>query len=162
MNLLEFERLCVDASLDLGVEDPTALGRGLGMQFANVLFRTSFRGGHASFLLTAELGCVPVKCRAKVYEHLLTAQLMTWDRPGLRFGFNPGRNAVVLCAEIEAGDRVDAVRLAIFVRSIAAQAVEWRDTLLTGNIEAPDAGSINHWVDLWRDAPELAPRATLT
>jgi hypothetical protein len=162
MNLLEFERLCVDASLDLGVDDPTALGRGLGMQFANVLFRTSFRGGHTSFLLTAELGSVPAKCRAKVYEHLLTTQLMTWDRPALRFGFNPGRNAVVLCAEVEAGERVDGERLATFVRSIAAQAVEWRETLLTGNIAEPDTAGVNHWVDLWRDAPEPAPRATLT
>jgi hypothetical protein len=162
MNLLEFERLCVDASLDLGVEDPTALGRGFGMQFANVLFRTSFRGGHASFLLTAELGSVPAGCRAKVYEHLLTTQLMTWDRPGLRFGFNPGRNAVVLCAEVEAGDRVDGERLATFVRSIAAQAMEWRQTWLTGDIAAADPEGNNHRVDLWRDAPEPAPRVTLS
>lgn len=138
MNVLEFEQLCRDASLLLGVEDIEALGQGFSMQYANVPFEAAFREGRECFLLTAELGVVTAPSRVNVYENLLTIQLMTWNQSGIRFGFNPDRQSVVLCAKANMGPQLNAEWLAMVVRSLAAQAVEWRTTLLAGSFDAPD------------------------
>src|SRR4051794_251099 len=103
INLLEFEQLCRDASLELGVEDTGALGQGYCMCFADVVFETAFREGRDSFLLMSELGAITADNKVSVYENLLMIQLMTWDRPGVRFGFNPKRQSVVLCVEAKLG-----------------------------------------------------------
>jgi hypothetical protein len=136
MNLLEFEQMCRDTSVVLGVEDTSALGLGFSVPFAGVLFETSFQGDSDSFLLMAELGAITAQDRLSVYEHLLTCQLITWNRPGLRFGFHPQRRTVVLCVEVKSCPQPDGAWLATLMRSIAAQAFEWRKTLLTGNVDA--------------------------
>jgi hypothetical protein len=133
MNVLEFEQLCRDASLELGIDDIEALGQGFSMQYANVPFEAAFRTGRESFQLTAELGAVTAPCRVNVYENLLTIQLMTWDRSGIRFGFNPDRQTVVVCSKVTFGPQLDAPWLAMVIRSLAAQATEWRRTLLAGD-----------------------------
>jgi hypothetical protein len=138
MNVLEFEQLCRDASLLLGVDDIGALGQGFSMHYAGVPFEASFMEGRECFLLTAELGVVAAPFRVNVYENLLTIQLMTWNQSGIRFGFNPDRQTVVLCAKAAIGPQLDAAWLAMVVRSITAQAIEWRTTLLAGNFDAPD------------------------
>lgn len=138
MNVLEFEQLCRDASLKLGIQDIEALGQGFSMRYANVPFEAAFRMGRDSFLLTAELGAVTAPNRVNVYESLLTIQLMTWNQTGIRFGFNPDRQAVVLCAKVAIGPQLDAPWLAMVIRSLAAHAVEWRRTLLTGSFDEPE------------------------
>lgn len=138
MNALEFEQLCRDASLLLGMEDIEALGQGFSMEYANVPFEAAFREGRDSFLLTAELGVVTAPCRVNVYENLLTIQLMTWNQSGIRFGFNPHRQTVVLCAKANIGPQLNAAWLAMVIRSLTAQTIEWRTTLLAGHSEAPD------------------------
>jgi hypothetical protein len=133
MKLREFELLCRNASMALGVDDLRALGLGLEMQFADVMFRASFSKERASFLLLAELGAACPSCRPTIYEHLLTTQIMTWDRSGLRFGFDPERQTVLLGAEIKVGPDVDGEWVAALVRCMAAQSLEWRETLLVGH-----------------------------
>ncbi|WP_048439641.1 hypothetical protein [Caenimonas sp. SL110] len=139
-NLLEFEQLCRNASLDLGVQDCDALGQGFSVDFADVLFETAFQDGRDSFLLIAELGAIDMRNRVSVYESLLTVQLMTWNQPALRFGFNPSRQTVVLCVEARFGAHTSASWLATVVRSVAAQALVWRETLLQGKFCASEAG----------------------
>jgi hypothetical protein len=134
MHSSEFERLCKATSQALGVDDPVALGRGLDMSFADVIFRAFFREGRAGFLLVAELGAAAPNCTPNVYEHLLATQFMTWDRPGLRFGFDPERRAVLLCAEIKSRRNVDGDWIAALVRCMAAQSLDWRETLLAGKV----------------------------
>lgn len=132
MDMLEFEHLCRDASVQLGVADTGALGRGVGTHIGDVLFEACLREHGAGFGLVAQVGGVSPHDRVAVYERLLTIQLMTWNRPHLRFGFDAHRRCVVLCVEARIGTHTTADWLAMLVRSIARQAVEWRHTLLSG------------------------------
>ena len=136
MKLLEFEQLCRDASEELGVADTGAFGQGFPMRFDGVLFETTFREERASFLVTAELGTVSAPDKSGVYENLLTIQTLAWDRPRVRFGFDPWRQAVLLCVEASDGPHLCGAWLAMLVRQLALQVAEWRETLLAGRATA--------------------------
>jgi len=140
MDRLDFEQLCCDTSVELGVEDIGALGQGFSLLFNSVAFETVFHEGDSNFLLTAELGTVEEACRTRVYENLLTTQLMAWNRPGLRFGFDPQRRTVMLCVDAAFNPQTTSAWLAALVRSIAAQTLEWRKTLLAGIVRAGGLG----------------------
>ncbi|MRD47067.1 hypothetical protein GHT07_07240 [Caenimonas koreensis DSM 17982] len=140
MERLEFERLCCDASAELGVADTGALGQGFGSTFRDVRFETSFDEAGDSFLLLAELGEIEESQRAAVYENMLIAQHMTWNRPSLRFGFDPERRKVMLCVEAHFGQQTGGAWLAKLMRAVAAQALEWRQTLLAGKVREGGLG----------------------
>jgi hypothetical protein len=145
MNLLEFELLCRDASVELGMADTGALGQGSCVSIADVLFEAVFREGSDDFMLMAEVGPVTAPSKASVYESLLMTQLITWDRPGLRFGFNPERGTIVLCVQAGGTPHRCGSWLASVMRSVAAQVVQWRNTLLAGHTpvqETPIQGSL--------------------
>ena len=110
------------------------------MPLNSVAFETLFHEGDGNFLLLAELGAVEETCRVRVYENLLTTQLMAWNRPGLRFGFDPRRRAVMLCVEAAFNAQTSSTWLAALMRSVAAQTIEWRKTLLAGNVRAGGLG----------------------
>lgn len=134
MNLLEFERLCRDASLQLGLEDTGALGQGFTVAFDDVLFETAFVDGRDRFALIAELGCVSPEHKKGVYENLLTMQVLTWTQPGVRFGFHPERETLVLCTEVRLHAVFTGAGLATLMRSVATQIAHWRTTLLIGEL----------------------------
>lgn len=140
MNTIEFEQLCRDASLELGLEDTGALGQGFTVRYADVLFETAFREGRSGFVLMAELGAVEPENRLTVYENLLTIQLLTANQPGMRFGFNAARQTVMVCVKAALGARSSGAWLAALVRSLARQAVEWRTTLLANQFGEPEPG----------------------
>lgn len=146
MNVLEFEQLCRHASQELGMDDIEALGQGFSAQYAGVAFEAGFREGRHSFLLTADLGVVTAPSRVRVYENLLTIQLMTWNQTGIRFGFNPDRQTVMLCAKVTIGTQLNPSWLAMVIRSLAVQALEWRKTLLADNFADPE-GNAAHKVE---------------
>jgi hypothetical protein len=134
MNLIEFTRLCNDASEQLGLEDTSALGFGVGVLFEGVAFETSFVEGQNSFLLFADLGAIAPDDRVSVYESLLTLQLTAWDEPRLRFGFHPMHDAAVLCVTATLGEKTDGGWLATLLKSVASQVAYWRRTVLAGRV----------------------------
>ena len=140
MNTFEFEQLCRDASHELGVEDTGALGQGFTMPYADVLFETAFRDGRQGFVLMAELGAVEAQNKLGVYENLLTVQLLTANQPGMRFGFNPTRQTVMVCVRAALGAQSSGSWLAALVRALATQVVEWRGTLLANKVGEPEPG----------------------
>jgi hypothetical protein len=134
MNLTEFTRLCDDASMKLGLVDPTALGCGVPVSLDDVVFETTFAEGQSSFLLLADLGAIAPHDKADVYEQLLTLQLTAWDEPNLLFGFHPLHEAAVLCVRATLEAETDGAWLAELLQSIALQVTQWRQTLLAGKV----------------------------
>ena len=132
-----FEQICRDASLALGLDDTTDLGQGFTVSFNDVLFEVLFTEGLSSFLILAEVGAAAPEHDAEVYENLLTLQLMSWTMPALRFGFNPTRQTVQLCAATEPPESADGAWLANLLSTIATQVTEWRTTLLAGKLQPP-------------------------
>lgn len=132
MNRRDFEHLCRSACLELDMDDPAALEQGFSALYEGVLFEAVYREGHESFVLLVEMGEVPVEHKRQVYESLLTMQLLTWEQPGVRFGFNPVRQTAVLCIETSLGPRASGAWLAKVMRSSATQVTQWRQTLLQG------------------------------
>jgi hypothetical protein len=133
MNMLEFEQMCRDASLALGLHDTGALGQGSTVVFEGVPLQTAYRDGRDSFLVMAELGPPGAGNTLAVYENMLTLQLLTWNQPGVRFGFHPARRTLQLCVDARCGARAAGDWLALLLRSVAQQALLWRETLLPGD-----------------------------
>jgi hypothetical protein len=136
----EFEQLCRDASLELGVEDVSAFGQGFTVPYADVLFEAAFRDGRNGFVLMAELGVVEEEKKLSVYENLLTIQLLMANQPGMRFGFNPMRRTLMVSVQAALGAQSNGSWLAALVRSLATQVAHWRRTLLVAQVGDPEAG----------------------
>jgi hypothetical protein len=139
MQKSQFEELCRDASLELGLQDTASLGNGFMVEHGHVHFEAAFRDGEDRFVLLAELGSVADEHKQHVYEQLLTLQLLTWTQPHVRFGFHPRRRTVMLGvgASLEAAS---GAWLAGMIRSTAAQAARWRETLLAGRRAGMELG----------------------
>ncbi|RYX95440.1 MAG: hypothetical protein EOO28_11815 [Comamonadaceae bacterium] len=138
MRQLEFEQLCRDASLALGIDDTGALGQGFTIVFEGVPFETSFADGSGTFLLIAEIGGVAPARRRAVHEKLLAVQLLAWQLPGMRFGFNPQRQTELLCMECSLGPASTGAWLAALMRSAALSVTGWARTLIAGDEPLPD------------------------
>lgn len=129
MNRSTFEQLCRDASLELGLADTAALGQGFTISFEGAPFETAFREGRDSFVLMMEAGSIAEEKKQKVYANLLTMQLMTWNLPGLRFGFNPQRQTLMQCVDVNVIPEANGAWLAGLVRTLAAHAPQLRKVL---------------------------------
>lgn len=138
MRQLDFEQLCRDASLALGIDDTGALGQGFTVQFEDTLFETAFREGRDSCLLMAELCVVEPEKKLAVYKNLLTMQLLAWHMPAMCFGFNPTRQTVVLCIDCALGPQSSGAWLAMVIRGAAMTAAGWRKTLLVADASLPN------------------------
>jgi hypothetical protein len=139
MNLIEFEKLCREASEQLALEDTRALGLGFGVCVQDVVFETTYVDGQDSFLLLADIGAVEPEDRVSVYESLLAIQLAAWDEPRVRFGFHPMHDAAVLCMGVSIGEKTDGPWLAGLLRAVAAQVAQWRTEQLAGKAGARDS-----------------------
>src|SRR4051794_18315402 len=128
MQAARFERLCREASEQLGLKETTALALGVGVSFDDVLFEAAFVDGQNSFLLLADLGAFGRGDQPRVYESLFALQLAAWDEPRLRFGFHPIREVAVLTVGVPLGEKTDAQRLVMLVKSIASRVTQWRQT----------------------------------
>lgn len=138
MNSVDFDQLCRDASLELGLVDTGSLGRGFTVLLEGLPFEAAFREGSDGFTLMMEAGTVPESRKAAVFGNLLTVQTLTWHLPGLRFGFHPQRQTVVQCVDIKFRPEVDAAWLAGLMRTLAAQAPQLRK-LLADEVDAQDS-----------------------
>jgi len=134
MNATDLPRLCRGASEALGLPDADALGRGERVVVAGVGCELHHAEGMAGAVLVAEIGTPAAAQAASVHRQLLRVQLLSADQPGLRFGLHPGGDVVVLMQTLTPGPLNDAEAgaraLAAIVRATAAQARDWRDTLL--------------------------------
>lgn len=129
-----FEQLCRDASIELGLNDPAALGSGHSVVLDGVLLDLQRHGALDRFVLLAEMGPAAADHKAEIYEHLFLLQMLSWAEPGLRFGFNPDRKVLVMCLEAGCGPGANGAWLARLIRSMAAQVTRLRSTALAGDI----------------------------
>lgn len=131
MNLIEFNKLCRDAAAVSGIADIALLGLGDRVAIDGVTFESCFMDGQDAFILLADLGDIADEDRAGVYEKLLTFQVAQWrGMARARFGFQPVRDMPVLAVTVTPGGQTDGAALAALVGSMAAQVVQWRQTLL--------------------------------
>jgi len=133
LNRSGFEQLCRDASIGLGLYDTSVLGSGQSVEFDGVLLELQRCEGSDRFVLLAEMGAAAEDRKADIYEHLFLLQILSWAQPGLRFGFNPDREALVMCLEAGCGPGANGAWLASVVRSMAAQVTRLRSTVLAGD-----------------------------
>lgn len=135
MNADQVNTLCHRASLELGLPDPYALGKGHTVTLDGVHLEVQHRDGRPHFLLLAEIALFAPEQRARVHERLLALQLSTSDHPNLRFGFHPQRKTTLLCItctppRAEPGEAEAVFWLARLIGSTVNQVREWRDSLL--------------------------------
>ena len=127
----ELSTLCHRASLELGLGDPYALGKGHTVTLDGVHIEIQHKAPRSHFLLLAEIAKFPDTQRPAVHEHLLALQLSTADHPNLRFGFHPRRHTTLLCltATPPRGDASPEAWLARLIRDTARQVLDWRREL---------------------------------
>lgn len=135
MNTDQLGTLCHRASLELGLPDPYALGKGHTVTLDGVHIEIQHRDPRPHFLLLAEIALFRPDQRALVHERLLALQLSTADHPNLRFGFHPQRQTTLVCITCTPprakGGETDAVFwLARLIGSAVNQVREWRANLL--------------------------------
>ncbi|RYX95439.1 MAG: hypothetical protein EOO28_11810 [Comamonadaceae bacterium] len=143
MNLIEFNKLCRDAAAVSGIADIASLGLGDRVTVDEVVFESCFMEGQDAFILLADLGHIADEDRADVYEKLLTFQVARWrGMARLRFGLQPMRDMPVLAVTVTLGSQTDGAALAALMRSMAAQVVQWRQTLLAGKVSPRLPGGV--------------------
>lgn len=135
MNADQVTTLCHRTSLELGLPDPYALGKGHTITLDDVHLEVQRRDGQPHFLLLAEIALFVPEQRARVHERLLSLQLSTADHPNLRFGFHPLRKTTLVCItctppRAAPGDTEAVFWLARLIGSTVNQVREWRDSLL--------------------------------
>lgn len=141
----DMARLCREASQALGLDDVNALAQGHTVEIDGVLVALHHGEGLSWPVVVAEIGAAAPDQALDVYRRLLQVQLMSADQTDLRFGLNPFRDTVVLSQTVRFGPgEAQAAALAAIVKATAAQAGEWRDSLLVGDAheafdDAPDA-----------------------
>ena len=138
MTQSDFEELCRQASLALDLPDTAAMAQGVPALVDDVWFELVFDQRRETLAIFAELGEVPEEHRIAVYESLLSLQLMTWDRPAIRFGFHLAKRIPVFCASARLTPTSDGPWLATVLRQIAVQVKEWQQTLLAGKLVQAD------------------------
>jgi hypothetical protein len=137
MDRLQFEQVCRDASLDLGLPETDWLGRGFTVLFEGLPFEALYREGRDGFVLMMEGGQVAEEKKAAVYRNLLSLQIVTWNLPGLRFGFNPKRGTILQFIDVKFDPQIDGAWLAGLVRMLASRAPQLH-TLLDDEALAQD------------------------
>lgn len=149
MNTDQLGTLCHRASLELGLPDPYALGKGHTVTIDGVHIEVQHREPRPHFLLLAEIALFAPDQRARVHERLLALQLSTADHPNLRFGFHPLRKTTLVCItctppRAEDGDTGAVFWLARLIGSTVNQVREWRASLLDNPSygQAPDEAPV--------------------
>lgn len=147
----ELATLCHRTSLELGLPDPYALGKGHTVTLDGVHIEILHKAPRPHFLLLAEIAKFPDTQRAAVHEHLLALQLSTADHPNLRFGFHPKRHTTLVCitSTPPRGDASAEVWLVRLIRDTTQQVLDWRRELrdTTANFDPqPHAGALQHAV----------------
>lgn len=126
--------LCREASRALGLPDAEALAQGRGVEVEGVRVLLHAGPDLACPVLVADIGAAPPGQALAVYRRLLQVQLLCADQADLRFGLDPDGETVVLSQAVRWGPgAVRASALAAIVRATAAQAAQWRDSLLAGD-----------------------------
>jgi hypothetical protein len=139
MNALpDMARLCRETCQALGLDDGDALAEGRPVAVGGVLVALHHGEGLSCPVVVAEIGAAAPEQALDVYRRLLQVQLMSADQADLRFGLNPFRDTVVLSQAVRWGPAgAQAAALAAIMKATAAQAGEWRDSLLL-----PDAADV--------------------
>jgi hypothetical protein len=134
MDMLDFDKLCREASELLELDDTTALGLGYDVWVGDVMFEAMHMDGQNAFVLLADIGSISPQDKVEVYECLLAMQLAAWAEPLVRFGFHPLNDAPVLCVGASFAPHTDAAWLASLLKSMAMQITQWRSEQLAGKV----------------------------
>lgn len=154
MTAVFFEDLCRHASRELRLDDAEAMGQEETFEIDGVSLEVTYHEFNASLLVLAELGRITAGEPADVYRQLLSLQLLTWQQPGIRFGYDDQRDAVMLMLGVPLRDDMTGPWLAQALRGMAAQVKQWRTTLLAGMFAWDEAagGAGSHHAPHARDA----------
>lgn len=132
MTAVFFDDLCRHASRELRLDNIESMGQEEAFEIDGVCVEVTHHESSASMLVLAELGRITAEDPAQVYRQLLALQLLTWHQPGIRFGYDEGRDAVVLMLGVPLREDMTGPWLAQALRGMAAQVKQWRATLLAG------------------------------
>lgn len=140
MNLLAFQSLCRHVSQALAADDIDALGEGRPTTLQGETFELLWQPEGQSAVLLTYLGRVDDGHARQVYEQLLLVQLTGWDKPDLRFGFDPVSGQVLLCTRLPALNGLEESALRGLLERLLAQVEKWRVELLQPvQVETPFA-----------------------
>jgi hypothetical protein len=150
MNFQQYRELCRSASVSLGLEDPDMLANEGYMEKDGVRLALFFDDEIVSdrLICYVDLGPIAEETRTKVFERLLTLNLLSGTKTSGVYTIDPSSGNAIFCVHLMKPERITSDELAGILSAYVDRTIEIQRSLLNDFDDLNFMDTVNRMFDM--------------